>query len=106
MSKRIRDEYRLSNKKIKENVCDALAQAPNVNCSEIKVSVDDGVVTLKGKVDERRMKRMVKEWIETVAGVNDVQNELHVDSSKRGHEKSGQSRQSNKVSKKRNEQNL
>ncbi len=94
MSKRIRDEYRLSNKKIKENVCDALAQTPNVNCSEIKVSVDDGVVTLKGKVDERRMKRSAEEWIETVAGVNDVRNELHADLSNRGGRKSSKPRKS------------
>lgn len=92
MSKGNRDQYRLSNKKIKEDVCDALAQAPNVNCSDIKISVDNGVVTLKGMVDERRMKRLAEEWVEYVAGVNEVQNELQVDS--------------NKVNKKRKEQNL
>lgn len=94
MSKRNQGKYRLSNKKIKENVCDALAQAPNVNCSEIKVFVNDGVVTLKGKVDEQCMKQMAKEWIETVAGVNKVQNKLHIDLNNRSDRKSSQPRKS------------
>ena len=67
---------RLSDKKIKESVCDALGQAPNVNCSDIKVSVERGVVALSGTVEKQPMKQQAEDWIKHVAGVTEVQNEL------------------------------
>jgi len=73
--------YRRSDERIKEDVCDFLTQAPNLNCSDIEVSVNDGIVTLKGTVDERRMKRMAEETIEYIPGVNDVRNEIRVQAS-------------------------
>lgn len=70
--------HRLTDEKIKENVCDVLAQAPNVNCSHIKTFVDAGVVTLRGTVEKHPMKQLAEDWIKHVAGVNEVKNELRV----------------------------
>lgn len=67
-----------SDKKIKEDVCDILAQTPHVDCSEIKVSVKDGVVTLSGDVEEAVVKKMTGETLDYVVGVNDVKNELKI----------------------------
>lgn len=39
---RVPKDYKRSDKKIKEDICDALMQAPHLNCSEIKVSVKNG----------------------------------------------------------------
>jgi len=72
--------YRHTDEKLKENVCDALAQASNVNCSHIKTSVDGGVVTLRGTVEKQPMKQLVEDWVRYVAGVNDVKNELRIQS--------------------------
>lgn len=80
--------HRHSDEKIKENVCDALAQAPNVNCSDIEAFVDGGVVTLRGTVEKHSMKQLAEEWVRYVAGVNGVQNELRVRRRKLGNGKS------------------
>lgn len=72
----------LSDMRVQENICYALEQVPIANCSGIKVFVVEGIVTLKGKVDEGLMINIVKEWVEYVPGVSDVLNELHIDSSK------------------------
>lgn len=70
--------YHQSDRKIKQDVCDILAQTPNADCSEIKVSVKDGVVTLSGSVDENTVKKATSETLDYVVGVNEVRNELTV----------------------------
>lgn len=70
--------YRRSDERIKEELNDALTQDPHVDASEIDVAVENGVVTLKGTVGERRMKRMAEDCAERVRGVSDVRNELRV----------------------------
>ncbi len=75
---KVQKKHHPSDKKIKEDVCDILAQTPHVDCSEIKVSVKDGVVTLSGAVEEDVVKKMTGETLDYVLGVNDVKNELKV----------------------------
>lgn len=70
--------YHQSDTKIKEDVCDILAQTPHVDCSGIKVSVKDGVVTLRGEVDELAAKKLAHETLDYVLGVHGVRNELTV----------------------------
>lgn len=70
--------YRRSDDRIKEEVCDALTHDSRVDASEIEVSVESGVVTLKGTVEERQMKRMAEECAENIHGVSDVKNEIRV----------------------------
>jgi osmotically-inducible protein OsmY len=73
--------YRRSDDRIKEEVSDALERHPQIDASEIEVDVKEGVVTLKGHVEERRIKRMAEDSIENLPGVRDVRNELMVDQS-------------------------
>ncbi|MCM2352102.1 MAG: BON domain-containing protein [Pseudobdellovibrio sp.] len=70
--------YHQPDKKIKEDVCAILAETPHVDCSEIKVSVKDGIVTLQGEVDEQAAKKVADETLDYVLGVHGVKNELTV----------------------------
>jgi len=80
-----------SDRKIKQDVCDILAQTPYADCSEIKVSVKDGVVTLSGSADENTVKKSASEALHYVVGVNEVKNELSVQ--KKPHKKMTRERQ-------------
>lgn len=70
--------HRRSDTVIKGEVCDILAESPNVNCSHIDVSVNSGVVTLRGTIQEPLERQQVEDLVEYVSGVNEVQNELKV----------------------------
>lgn len=70
--------YKRSDERIHEDVCEALAKHPGIDASEIEVSVDDGVVVLKGFVDDRQIKRMAEDTAEMCFGVKDVRNELRI----------------------------
>lgn len=70
--------YQRSDERIREEVCERLAADHDVDASEIEVSVNGGVVTLEGSVQERQMKRLAEDVTELVRGVRDVQNNLRV----------------------------
>jgi hypothetical protein len=71
--------YRRSDDRVKEEVCDRLERHGQIDAGEIDVEVREGIVTLRGKVDDRRTKRLAEEAVENVHGVKDVMNELKVD---------------------------
>lgn len=73
--------YRRSEERIREDVCEVLAHHGGIDASEIEVSVSEGVVTLSGSVDSRQMKRMAEEAIDHLAGVQDIKNEIKVEDS-------------------------
>jgi|GEM_PF-2930815 len=73
--------YRRSDDRIKEDVSDALERNPEIDASEIELDVKDGVVTMRGHVENRRTKRLAEDVIENMYGVKDVRNELTVDQS-------------------------
>ena len=50
--------------------------------TSIDVDSDEGVVTLKGKVDSANTKKWAEEVAKTVAGVKSVKNELKVEPAK------------------------
>jgi hypothetical protein len=76
--------YKRSDDRIHEDVCDALYQSPDIDASEIEVIVEEGVVTLKGAVDNRDIKRLAERVIEIVPGIHDVHNEIRVRRSTEG----------------------
>ncbi len=55
-----------------------LASDTNVNGGGIDVTVQDGVVTLKGKVTRDKQKQRAEKVAKKVKGVTKVINELHV----------------------------
>jgi osmotically-inducible protein OsmY len=68
--------YSRSDDSIFHDVCDTLSLSPDVDASDLEVTVKQGVVYLSGTVANRRMKKMAEIEIENVSGVQDVQNLL------------------------------
>jgi osmotically-inducible protein OsmY len=69
-------DYRRSDERIWEDVCEVLLRDPRIDASEVDVSVEDGIVLLRGKVESRRIKRLAELAVESILGVLDVQNLL------------------------------
>jgi BON domain-containing protein len=70
--------YRRSDERIREDVCDRLADHPQVDASEIEVEVHDGEVTLSGTVESRYAKRLAEDIADAVSGIQDIHNRLRV----------------------------
>lgn len=68
--------YLRSPERLREDVCEALTRSPEVDARDIDVSVEDGVVTLTGKVLSRKMKKAADRAIDGIPGIEDVINLL------------------------------
>jgi BON domain len=72
--------YQRSEERLKEEVCERLTVDPDVDASDVEVSVQNGEVTLEGTVPTRNMKRAAEDCIEAISGVQQVHNRLRVES--------------------------
>jgi hypothetical protein len=70
--------YRRSDDRIRDEVCERLTDADDVDATNIEVSVKDGEVQLSGFVGRREEKRRAERLAEAVAGVRDVHNGLRL----------------------------
>jgi osmotically-inducible protein OsmY len=70
--------YQRSDARIHEDVCDRLADAPDIDASNIEVKTTNGDVILSGSVRDRREKRRAEDLVEGVSGVREVHNHLRV----------------------------
>lgn len=70
--------YQRSDEQIKDEVCDRLTRHGQIDARKIQIDVSDGDVTLRGAVPSRHMKRMAEDSIESVPGVQDINNELTI----------------------------
>ena len=70
--------YRRSDERVREEVCDRLTDNEWLDASEVEVGVAAGEVILTGTVDSRYAKRLAESIAESVAGVTNVQNNLRV----------------------------
>jgi hypothetical protein len=70
--------WRRSDERILEEVSDRLTDDPEVDASEIEVTVAEGEVTLKGKVNDRAARRRAEDIATAVGGVTHVQNDLRI----------------------------
>jgi hypothetical protein len=71
--------YRRSDDRIREDVSEELFRHPEIDASEVEIQAQNGEVTLTGKVEDRRQKRLAEDLAERVSGVTDVHNQLKVD---------------------------
>jgi len=88
--------YQRSDERIRELVCESLADDDQLDATHIEVAVSHGEVTLSGTVEDRRAKRDAEDCVWSVSGVHDVQNMLRVvkdDRSTRGNASSNPSSQ-------------
>jgi hypothetical protein len=71
--------YRRSDDRIREDVSEELTRHGEIDASEIDIKVENGEVTLTGKVGDRQQKRLAEDLAERCSGVSDVHNQLKVD---------------------------
>lgn len=71
-------DYTRSDERIREDLCERLSEADDIDASEITVAVRDGVATLQGEVENRWMKYRAEDLADSCAGVKDVQNSLRI----------------------------
>ena len=80
--------YRRSDERVTEEINDRLYRHPDIDASDVDVTVKDGEVTLSGTVDSRRAKYLAEDLCDQVMGVKEVNNQLrvrkHADMSNRG----------------------
>lgn len=72
--------YVRSDERIFEDICEALIRDHDIDTSLLRVTVKDGVVSLQGRVSNRRDKFRVEQIAEGARGVRDVENQLRVSS--------------------------
>jgi osmotically-inducible protein OsmY len=72
-------DYRRSEDRIREDVCERLTDNDKVDASNIEVKVQGDEVVLEGTVHSKEEKRRAEDLAETVSGVHDVQNRLRID---------------------------
>jgi len=70
--------YRRSDERIRDEISDRLMAHPDVDASDMEISVANGIVTLAGTVEDRHEKRIAEYIAEDTLGVDDVNNELKV----------------------------
>jgi osmotically-inducible protein OsmY len=78
-------DYRRSDDRVREEICDCMTDDPRLDASEITVQVSEGVVTLSGSVSSRDQKRRAEDVAERISGVKDVTNQLRVSREAHGH---------------------
>jgi hypothetical protein len=71
-------DYKRSDERIHDEVCERLTDDHFVDASDITVEVADGEVTLSGTVASRDQKRRAESALDRIAGVQDVHNRLRV----------------------------
>ena len=71
-------DFRRSDDRLREEVCERLTDDWAVDATEISVQVVDGEVTLTGIVPSREQRRRAEECVDHVSGVRDVFNQLRV----------------------------
>ena len=70
--------YRRSDERILDDIAYRLTQHGWIDARDIVIEVQDGEVTLRGIVDDRRQRRMAEDLAASVMGVIDVNNDLKV----------------------------
>lgn len=70
--------WQRSDERISEDVNEELTRSPDVDATEIEVSVSAGEVTLSGTVGDRYEKRQAEECAWRVASVKDVHNGIRI----------------------------
>ncbi|WP_332675222.1 BON domain-containing protein [Aromatoleum sp.] len=70
--------YQRSDERIREFICERLAQHHHLDVHDVSVEVREGRVMLDGTVPERRMKYQIEDAADNTWGVKDVENRIRV----------------------------
>ena len=74
--------YKRTDARIEEEINDRLMLHGEIDATHVEVACHEGNVILSGMVKNRRVRRQVEEISDSVAGVQDIRNEVHVHSSR------------------------
>lgn len=72
--------YTRSDDRIREDLNEQLMDADDIDASDVSIEVKDGVVTLSGSVEQRRIKHRIEDMADDCSGVKDVKNDIRVQS--------------------------
>jgi hypothetical protein len=81
-----------SDERIKEDLCERIADSDDIDASDVTVEVRQGVVTLDGTVYERWTRYSLEDLADSVPGVKDVQNNVRLSRENETFGSSGQAR--------------
>ncbi len=70
--------YRRSDERLQEEICERLMHDPELDVSDVSVQVQDGRVCLEGTVRDRRMKHAIEDLVDRSLGVVDIDNRVRV----------------------------
>ncbi len=71
-------DYKRSEERIREDVCDRLSDDDMLDATDIQVQVQENEVVLTGTVNEREQRRYAEDLVESISGVSHVQNNIRV----------------------------
>ena len=72
-----------TDQRIYEEVCERLSEHDRIDASEIQVAVENGEVTLSGRLRSRNQKRLATDVADRVHGVRDVHNSIRLEDEQR-----------------------
>jgi hypothetical protein len=70
--------FKRSDERVRDDLCERLADDDAIDASDIDVEVKDGMATLSGSVPARWMKHLAEDLAERCSGVRDVDNRIRV----------------------------
>jgi osmotically-inducible protein OsmY len=70
--------YHRPDDSVREEIVERLVRDPWIDATDVEVRVKDRVVTLDGVLADRRQRRMAEDVAWSVYGVENVNNEIHV----------------------------
>jgi hypothetical protein len=73
--------YKRPDESILEEIHRELTYHPRIDATDIEVSVQDGEVTLTGRIEDRDMKRLAEDAADSVSGVRNVYNRIRIKAS-------------------------
>lgn len=74
----IQEDETTSDDQIRENINEVLSKDKDIDQSQLKIRVQQGIVTLSGTVQNRDERFKVEMAIETINGVEDIVNQLQL----------------------------
>jgi hypothetical protein len=70
--------YRRSDDRLREEICERIAQSERIDAGDVTVGVQDASVTLEGTIADRAMKYELEELVDRVTGVREVDNRVRI----------------------------
>jgi len=71
--------YQRSDERLREEICERLIQAGDIDSSDVTVTVSNCRVTLEGTVPDRYMKHEIEDLVDAAPGVQDIDNRIRVE---------------------------